>query len=312
MRAQHPTSIANHEQFLFTLDDMIHPDFSGNKARKFHYFLQNDFPGVEKVISYGSAQSNAMYSLSVLAKMKGWKFEYHVDHIAEYLKENPHGNYKAAIENGMHLRQAQVPMSQQLFPEPAEGKGILFIEEGGRQKEAEYGIKILAQEIIDWQEENGIGQLNIFLPSGTGTTALFLQKSLSIINPQSSIRVFTTPCVGNTDYLKKQFSELEINDTFHPHILTLDKKHHFGKLYKENYKIWLKLHQQTGVEFDLLYDPLGWRVLMAHPEVHSKPTLYIHQGGLLGNESMLPRYERKFPSIKMQDAVSSQHQEDEQ
>ena len=80
-------------------------------------------------------------------------------------------------------------------------------------------------------------------------------------------------------------------------ILDLDKKHHFGKLYKDNYKIWLKLHQQTGVEFDLLYDPLGWRVLLAHPEVFSTPILYIHQGGVLGNESMLPRYERKYKDL---------------
>ena len=272
------------QQFYLKRDDLIHPDFSGNKARKLHYFLTHDFPGVKKIISYGSAQSNAMYSLSVLAKMRGWEFEYFVDHIADYLKENPHGNYRAALENGMRFRQAQPP-----FPELGEDKNdTLFIEEGGRQKEAEYGIKLLAEEIIQWQKEQGIKELNIFLPSGTGTTALFLQKHLPLN------RVYTTPCVGDDSYLKKQFLELETEVKYHPMILTLEKKHHFGKLYRENYKIWLKLQQQMGVEFDLLYDPLGWRVLLAHPEVFSKPTLYIHQGGVLGNESMLPRYERKY------------------
>jgi 1-aminocyclopropane-1-carboxylate deaminase len=91
------------QHFYLKRDDLIDPDFSGNKARKFHYFLQNDFPDIHKLISYGSAQSNAMYSLSVLAKMKGWEFEYFVDHIADYLKEHPHGNYKAAIDNGMKI-----------------------------------------------------------------------------------------------------------------------------------------------------------------------------------------------------------------
>ncbi|OYY54700.1 MAG: 1-aminocyclopropane-1-carboxylate deaminase, partial [Sulfurovum sp. 28-43-6] len=52
--------------------------------------------------------------------------------------------------------------------------------------------------------------------------------------------------------------------------------------------------EQTGVVFDLLYDPLGWRVVLKHPELFSKPLLYIHQGGVLGNESMLARYERKY------------------
>ncbi len=89
----------DHHSFYLKRDDLLHPDFSGNKARKFHYFLNNNFPDITKIVSSGSVQSNAMYSLSVLAKMKGWKFEYSVDHIAEYLKENPHGNYKAAIEN---------------------------------------------------------------------------------------------------------------------------------------------------------------------------------------------------------------------
>lgn len=226
-----------------------------------------------------------MYSLSVLARIKGWEFEYYVDHIAEYLKQNPHGNYKAALNNGMLLHVGRG------VPTPTTDKEVLFIEEGGRQKEAEYGIRILADEIISWQQSQGIEKLNIFLPSGTGSTALFLQKHLSSNN------VYTTPCVGDSEYLKKQFLELEVDERNHPTILSLEKKHHFGKLYKDNYKIWLKLQQQTGVTFDLLYDPLGWRVLLAHPEILKTPILYIHQGGILGNESMLSRYERKYPDI---------------
>jgi len=270
--------------FFLKRDDLLHPDFSGNKARKFHYFLENNFPDIKKIISYGSAQSNAMYSLSILSNIKGWEFEYFVEHIADYLKDNPHGNYKAALENGMQISVGRVA------PIPT-NKNVLFIEEGGRQKEAEFGIKILANEIIEWQKEHKLDELNVFLPSGTGTTALFLQKHL----PKNV--VYTNPCVGDSVYLKKQFAELEADAKYHPTVVSLEKKHHFGKLYKDNYKIWLKLQQQTGVVFDLLYDPLGWRTLLAHTEIFTKPTLYIHQGGVLGNESMLPRYERKYPSI---------------
>jgi len=281
--------VFENRQFFLKRDDLIHPDFSGNKARKFHYFLENDFPHIAKVVSSGSAQSNAMYSLSVLAKMKGWEFEYYVEHIADYLLENPHGNYKSAIDNGMKIHVGRG------VPTPT-NQNILYIEEGGRQKEAEYGLKILAKEIMDWQKENSIDELNIFLPSGTGTTALFLQKSLNIegVAAVQHPTVYTCPCVGDSEYLKKQFFEIEEDANYHPVIISIEKKHHFAKLYKENYKIWLKLQQQTGVEFDLLYDPLGWRVLLAHSEVFSKPALYIHQGGVLGNESMLPRYERKY------------------
>ena len=269
------------QTFYLKRDDLIHSDFSGNKARKFYYYLQNNFPHICTLVSHGSAQSNAMYSLSVLAKMKGWNFEYFVDHVADYLKEYPHGNYGGALRNGMHLHEKS--LNRDNF-----GHDTLFIEEGGRQKEAEFGIRLLAQEIQSWQAEHELKTLHLFLPSGTGTTALYLQKNLP------ANRVYTTPCVGTEIYLKKQFLSLEENEKHHPIILSLNKKHHFGKLYKENYRIWLKLQQQTGVVFDLLYDPLGWRVLLAHPGVFSKPTLYIHQGGVLGNESMLPRYERKY------------------
>ena len=285
-----PVTFENHT-FYLKRDDLIHPDFSGNKARKFHYFLTHEFPHINKIVSYGSAQSNAMYSLSVLAKMKGWQFEYYVDHIADYLKENPHGNYRGALENKMIIREQVVGSSEQF------GEEVLFVEEGGRQQEAEYGIRLLAQEIIAWQEENSIGELNIFLPSGTGTTALYLQKSLFQLLPPTSYllpKVYTCACVGGSDYLKKQFTMLESDNNCHPTILSLPKKHHFGKLYRENYEIWLKLQQQTGVIFDLLYDPLGWRTLLAHTQVLSKPVIYIHQGGVLGNESMLPRYKRKY------------------
>ncbi len=281
------------ETLFLKRDDLIHPDFSGNKARKFHYFLENDFPNITKLVSYGSSQSNAMYSMSVLAKMRGWEFEFTVDHLSDYLRENPHGNYRAALENGM------VPHVGRGVPSPT-NKNTLFIEEGGRQAQAQYGIEILAQEIMTWQAEQGIEDLNIFLPSGTGTTALYLQKALmqkGVVGAQHPT-VFTCACVGGSAYLKKQFLMLEEEVAYHPTILSLEKKHHFGKLYKENYKIWLELRQQTGVVFDLLYDPLGWRVMLAYQELFDKPVLYIHQGGILGNESMLPRYQRKYPSIE--------------
>ena len=261
-------------------DDLLDKNFSGNKARKFAYFLEQDFSKITKVVSYGSAQSNAMYSLSVLAKLQGWEFDYYVEHLADYLKDNPHGNYKYALENGMQL------FIGNSIPK-IHDKRTLFIEEGGRQQEAEYGIQVLAKEIAQWKENQGIEELNIFLPAGTGTTALYLQKN-------SKDNVYTTPCVGGVAYLKEQFLMLEKEEVFHPTIVTPSKKRHFGKLYRESYNIWLELQDKMGVEFDLLYDPSGWLTLLENPEIFEKPTLYIHQGGLIGNESMLARYIRKY------------------
>jgi 1-aminocyclopropane-1-carboxylate deaminase/D-cysteine desulfhydrase-like pyridoxal-dependent ACC family enzyme len=86
-------------EFFIKRDDLLHKDFSGNKARKFYYFLVNDFPNIKKIISYGSAQANSLYSLSFLAKQKCVPLDFYVKHISSYLKENPNGNYKKALEN---------------------------------------------------------------------------------------------------------------------------------------------------------------------------------------------------------------------
>ena len=270
----------NNQTLYIKRDDLLSSGFSGNKARKFYYYLKEDFPHVKRTISYGSSQSNAMYSLSVLAKLKAWKFDYYVDHLSSYLEENPHGNFKYALENGMQLH-----VGEELPTKIAED--TVLIEEGGRQEEAEYGLKLLAEEINLWKEKQGIEALNIFLPAGTGTTALYLQK-------HSEDEVYTVPCVGDEAYLKKQFFMLENNEKFHPKIVVPSKKRHFGKLYRESYNIWLKLREEMGIEFDLLYDPHGWLTLLENPEIFKKPMLYIHQGGLIGNESMLARYQRKY------------------
>ena len=273
----------NSRKYFIKRDDLLHKDFSGNKARKFYYFLKNDFPNIKKVVSHGSAQSNAMYSLSVLCKIKGLSFDYYVDHIASFLKENPSGNYKYALENRMNIIESAVPNT---FKDDT-----LFISEGGAVREACFGIKILANEIISWASENKIENLKVFLPSGTGTTALYLQKYLPF-------EVLTCACVGDEDYLKKQFDMLEKEN--HPTIIKAEKKYHFGKLYKEFYEMHNELLTQTNIEFDFLYDSLGWICIenyLQNLEKENFEVLYIHQGGILGNISMLERYKNKFASI---------------
>ena len=170
-------------------------------------------------------------------------------------------------------------------------KEILFINEGGALVQASHGIEVLANEIKLWVNQNNIKDIKVFLPSGTGTTALFLQKYLPF-------EVLTCPCVGDEEYLKKQFEVLEKKN--HPLILKTDKKYHFGKLYKEFYEIHNNLLTQTNIEFDLLYDSLGWICFENYVKQLKEANttfLYIHQGGIIGNESMYDRYKHKYPLI---------------
>lgn len=269
-------------------DDLLDEMFSGNKARKFYYFLENEFPNIEKIIGYGSAQANSLYSLSVLAKLKNLKLDYYVNHISSFLKENPCGNYKGSLENGANIIEKNDEDIFKYITNNLLNEKTIFIEEGGRVQEAQFGIKILANEIKSWAEEKSFENLKVFLPSGTGTTALFLQKNLPF-------EVLTCACVGGEEYLKKQFFHLEKSEKYHPTIIKSDKKYHFGKLYKEFYEIYQEVLSQTKIEFDLLYNPLGF-ISMTKSEFYTSdyPILYIHQGGVLGNVTMIERYTRKL------------------
>ncbi|MFW2380107.1 1-aminocyclopropane-1-carboxylate deaminase, partial [Aliarcobacter butzleri] len=74
-----------HQKYFIKRDDLHNVDFSGTEARKLYYFIKNDLKGINKIISHGSAQPNAMYSLSVLCKIKNLKFDYYVPHISSFL-----------------------------------------------------------------------------------------------------------------------------------------------------------------------------------------------------------------------------------
>ena len=220
-----------------------------------------------------------MYSLSLLAKIKHKEFIYFTNHIPKHLKENPSGNYKEALTNGAKI--IEINLRGEEFRDYVLGlkdKNTLIIEEGGRIKEAELGIKLLADEINEYCKKNN---LKVFLPSGTGTTAYFLSKHLDV-------EVLTVACVGDEKYLKKQFEWLGGGKI--PTILAPKKKYHFGKLYKELFNLWKEL-KNSGIEFDLLYDVVGWDTILYY---NLKNILYIHQGGIKGNETMIKRYQYKL------------------
>ncbi|MBR9727056.1 1-aminocyclopropane-1-carboxylate deaminase/D-cysteine desulfhydrase [Shewanella intestini] len=311
-------SITFENQCVFVKrDDLIDDDFSGNKARKFDYFFNHDFPNVKRIIGSGSAQANSLYSLSVLAKIKGWQLDFYVDHIPSYLAKNPQGNYLGALEHGanvisvsehpqfkqinaatLDLKMAQITQHYLNDNDPCT---LLFVAEGGRCEYAKQGVEKLGQEIIVWALAQRYQQCEVFLPAGTGTTALYLQRFFNHHDTQGvTINVLTCATVGNDDYLRQQFSSLETNTDDHPHIINNGKKYHFGKLDLSCYRMWQHVCQQ-GIEFDMLYDPVGFLVLQHYLRQKKSatheinwPLLYIHQGGLKGNKTMLARYKRKF------------------
>lgn len=325
--------VAKHDIYI-KRDDLLNPHFSGNKARKFANYLHqkpnlNDSDNnITHLVSYGSIQANSLYSLAALASIKGWQLNYYVSRIPSWLKDSTIGNYGQAIALGAKIIEVDDALLSNLKVDgnteitnldnimKALSKTLpsthSFIPEGGRHQLAQLGINTLAKEIAEYCKVNRIIQshehIQVMLPSGTGTTALFLQTWFKENN--FSIEVLTCACVGDEYYLQQQFNELNTNKLHWPTILPSQKKFHFGKLNKNHYLLWQQLMQETNIEFELLYDPIGWQCLLDYLVYEDnelsnntntiKPRtimFYIHQGGLIGNQTMLPRYKRKYPEL---------------
>ena len=265
------------QQFYIKRDDQLHPLFNGNKARKFLYYLQLQDPQIKSVVSFGGNQSNAMMCLSGLAKLKDWRFDYYLKKLPKQLKENPAGNFKIACENCMQYQEVAQ------FPAMYSTSDCIVIPQGGACTQAEYGIRMLADEINQWVANQQIKNCSVFLPSGTGTTAFYLQQ-------HTLLPVYTTPCIGDSDYLQKQWNGLNISTIRHPSIIAPNQKNRFGQPDPEYLAIWKSLLDNTGIEFDLLYDPLGWITLLKNRQLLTQNVIYIHCGGIAGNQSMLARY----------------------
>lgn len=266
--------------FYVKRDDLIDPFLAGNKYRKLYTLLQTPPNKLSKIISYGGTQSNAMLAIAAMCKKKGWEFTYYTKPLSDTLKNENCGNFYQAKNLGM----IHVEITQQFYKDFIASlrfnldEKTFVIDQGGAVEEAKLGLEVLADEI----RESGLLVKSLATPSGTGTTALYLALSLP------EYRVYTTPCVGDSKYLREQMSALhEIPKNLT--ILEPRKKYHFAKPYREFLEMQQKL-LSVGVEFDLIYAPSLWKCLI---EQTNEEILYIHSGGVSGNESMMRRYVQK-------------------
>lgn len=273
--------ILDGRSFLVKRDDLVHPYLQGNKYRKLHTLLQTPQENLNTIISYGGTQSNAMLAIASMCHSKGWRFIYYTKPLSASQKNETSGNYYLACQLGMEHIEIEFELYKSFISslKPNFDPKLFIIDQGGAIDEARAGIEVLAQEIKD----AALDIQAVATPSGTGTTALFL----AILLPH--LKVYTVPCVGDTDYLKKEMSAL---CTIPKNLIILQpkKKFHFAKLYDEFLTIYNKT-AQTGIEFDLLYSPSLWIALL---EQTDDKILYIHSGGTTGNVTMLERYRRKL------------------
>lgn len=276
-----PSSISKivieEREFLVKRDDLLDPYLAGNKYRKLYTLVQTPSQKLKKIISYGGTQSNAMLALAALAQKKGWVFEYYTKPLSKHQKSYPSGNYLQALHLGMqHIEIDYAAYKDFIFQLRFNLETqTVIVDQGGADPMAQEGLLALAKEIREQKLEIDA----IATPSGTGTTALFLAKNLP------EYKVYTVPVIGDSSYLQEQMLALSPLPS-NLKILEPKQKYRFAKPYKEFLDIYLKL-MDTGIEFDLLYAPSLWIALL---EQTDEKILYLHSGGVSGNESMLERY----------------------
>jgi len=226
-----------------------------------------------------------MYTLSVLAKLKGLRFRYFCKELPSLLRDNQNGNLLYALQNGMELIEADNDAYERIANGYEVQNGELFVPQGGACEYALEGLRLLADELNAFCDSQQINSPKVVISCGTGASALYLAQFFKG-------EVYAVPCVGDGAYLQKQFEALSPH-TKHPVILQSTKKYHFGKLYAEIYEIYKEL-LAAGVEFDLLYDCKAWIVIRENLSLFDEETIFVHSGGVRGNETMLERYRRKF------------------
>ncbi|WP_297441351.1 pyridoxal-phosphate dependent enzyme [Sulfurimonas sp.] len=267
-------------EFLVKRDDLIDPYLAGNKYRKLYTLLKTPNAAYHTIISYGGTQSNAMLAIAAMCQKKGWKFLYYSKKMSQTLKTNPNGNYSLALSLGMEHCEIEDEFYKEFIASLrlSMDEKTCIIDQGGADAQAREGLEVLAQEIREQKPDVSA----LATPSGTGTTALFLALSLP------EYKIYTIPCIGDATYLKEQMRSLA---TIPNNLIILEpkKKYHFAKPYKDFLDIYKKL-QNTGIEFDLLYASSMWQELLAQTDEN---IMYIHSGGVSGNESMLKRYSQK-------------------
>ena len=279
----------NNKTIYIKRDDLLDSYFSGNKYRKLYYYLCQKNLNYSQILSYGGIQSNAMLSMAALAHEKSLPFIYFTRYLPKGLSLDLESNYSKALALGMEIKIHPANSDEALrdYLLSYYDKQTLFIPQGAASSQAQYGIEVLAQEIMQWKKEQSIDNLTVATPSGTGTTALWLQNYLV----KENITVLTTAAVGDESYLKQQMQRLNPRALL-PLILKTEKKYTFAKpnvvLYKQ-YQSFL----EKGIKFDLIYAPVMWQALQENQNLWANSTLlYIHSGGVMGNESQLLRYEK--------------------
>jgi len=300
------TRIVHTREALPCADEEYRNALSGNKALKLFHFYDNyetKYRHVRRVISRGGNFSNAMYAIYQMCLDHGWQFIYYTDEPSSdyWMTTELHGStfgkvFLSSRDNNMTVEMRNIERYESDVVLEQKRDDTLIVERGGASIEAKQGVDLLGEFLT---REIGSEPTNILLPSGTGTTSLFLSRYLSENQPMT--KLWTVPCVGRTCYLYDQMQDTFpdrawIETNIHC-IESKSKFRRFAQPHPQVYHFWKEFKELYDIELDLIYAPKTLLSfvdkLKEQPELAEQKWIYIHTGGEAGNVSQLRRYSKQ-------------------
>lgn len=267
-------------------DDLIHHDISGNKFRKLKYNLKYAFEnGYEKIISFGGAFSNLLYTLSAISKEMSIPATFYIRGDG-YDDKNPTLNFIS--KNGVEMiflnrtEFKKIRTKEYLSNLSEKNPSAYIIPEGGSNNLAIPGSGEIVAEI---EKELGYEPDYIIMDLGTGGTFAGVLKKVS-----SKTELIGIAAIKGIDW-KKTLSDIFDGDTtfIDRQNWNILEDYHFGGFAKFNTELVEFINDyksKYGIPLDPIYT--GKLVYAVHDLIdkgHFKENstiVWVHGGGLQG------------------------------
>ena len=281
-------------EFYLKRDDQLRSPLAGlegNKARKFRYLesrlMGEAGPAVpQTLVSMGGGQSNALVALSKLAKASNRELVYATRPLPKWLKDNPVGNFRIALDNKARILEVEGKVYDRLLgsngapavvrelvdSDDSSGLSWEWIPQGGGCEDAAVGLRQLAGELvafIDNEEEEKEGgkdgeKWEVVVEAGTGATAYYLWRAMRELVAGGALEgrvvVLAAPCVGDDAYCqsllcalaRQDDSDVNVNDykLFSRGLQVLPTHNSppsvFAQPYQRHLDLWKELCHATG------------------------------------------------------------------
>jgi len=282
-------------QLYVKRDDLIHPQFGGNKWRKLKHNLsyakEHQF---DTLLTFGGAWSNHIYATAAAGKHFGFK----TIGIIRGEKNTPlNATLSFAEACGMQLHYVSRAEYRQKHENQYQQKlkqqfgDVYILPEGGSNKLALQGCEEMVNEI---QRETSSPFDVICCACGTGAT---LAGMINALNPNSinHQRAIGYSALKGGDFLNQEVESFLSTDRSVPDLSAknweIETRYHFGGYAKINDELIHFMHQfktQHGFPLDAVYTGKMFYGLFKRIENKSfKPgttIIAIHSGGLQGNK----------------------------